>query len=331
MITLTLPLFLGGLLAHPLQSPSHEPAPIPRFAGTYRPAEGFLSYRRKARSGPERIFTQGTGEILGWLPLAQGKLWEQEVVLQENPGQINGFVFTYASSHPDPTGRAGSLNINFGLPNGKYRQLRLQGLPLGGRNGELLAWKVLVDLTNGYETLFETSVQNDQSFAWSMETLQPNTGPCVKIGDAPALLIDIGTQKIEKQASISLALELLTLPPGVTSYAAKKPGSADRLQLRASKLHRDGSILWDVVGKRKGRNYLLVMSESRCEISVGDATILVEETAQSRVLHLQEESLFTHDNAVHQPRYIQVLEFDGTPSVQNLTGASQGLCYINLP
>ena len=331
MISLTLPLFLGGLLAYPLQSPPHEPAPTPRFAGTYRPAEGFLSYHQAPRSGPKRVLTQGHGEIQGWLPLSPGKIWEQEVDLQENVGQINGFVFTYASSHPDPTGHSGSLNINFGLPDGKYRQLRLHGLPLGGQNGELLAWKVLVDLTNGHETLLKRSAWKGQSFSWSMETHHPNTGPCVKKGDDPARLIHLATQQIEEQASASLALELQTLPLGVTSYSARNPGTADCLQLRASRLHQEDGLLWDVIGKRDDRNYLLVMSEARCEVPVGEATLLVEETSRSRVLPLKKDSLITRDKASHQPLYLQVLEFDGTPSLHNLTGASQALRYVSLP
>lgn len=125
----------------------------------------------------------------GWCYLDKGALPDRGESEKE---QINGVEFEYCSTYPDATGNAGTIVLYFfddltatacegplGGASSWVHRIQVNNLPLGGANGELQCWRVILDLTGGAEfnLLQEESGQEDRRFGWTMECMQPDAGP----------------------------------------------------------------------------------------------------------------------------------------------------------
>jgi hypothetical protein len=169
---------------------------------SFKFGEGYERVTSSTRSGPVTIFNNRAARLYYYMPVSntdefvdEGSFHFQGVNGSE---QINGLVFDYCSSLPDPIGTAITVELRFyeevvafqgvtGWMDANNRNEKcgysLTGLPGNTAGGFSECWTVSLDLTGGYECTLpqeQTSGSGD-TFGWSaiyMDALNSaDTGP----------------------------------------------------------------------------------------------------------------------------------------------------------
>lgn len=295
------------LLNTSLEAQNSNSAPTPRFAGVYQPGIGFLRYesqnafdsgRSKATSGIER---------LSWEPQwphqqTKGIIWSSENF------EINALEVIYSSRYADPTGRGGNFLLSVELPGEGVQEIPLHGMPLGGNQGQLQSWRIIIKLTNGLEWQTKTS----HPIHWSWESNAPETGLC--------LLKD---ERSKKQPY----LKALTQEQGFKSIYPLNPGDGDNLTLQVKKNEAREVYSFAVQGGRPGKRYILFLANKRNQEEILTSTLLINKSTVFNRIPMDQGECTIQLPSKDIPVFIQALEFDGKTSDLSLTGASQGLRY----
>ncbi len=240
-------------------------APVPQSLGVFRPDTGLLAGHLESRMTPFPILE--TGEAIGkWMPSAgQIEIWDEGTTIDTETSQVTAFEVTWVSTTPLSQG---PLVVRFydKLKKGNcgtlLQEIFLPNLPRGGPRGEARAWKILVDLSGGWEF----SLQNPSGdFFWSLECPEHETGPY------------LASQDSHYPGMKKMSLTLHGSPPGITVFHPKKGTNANSLILVASAPDSRGWVHWEIPGAQENEQHLLLLATRTLETRLPTGTLLIDE------------------------------------------------------
>ncbi len=266
-------------------------SPVPRHLGIYRPGIGFLAQGAPARVGPDTRL-EFESALARWAPVGTGIEWVGQEDLGKTPDgilQVDGFDIAWCSS---ASTEKGSLEVSFyagdslkGPPADHAAPLArftLEGLPMGGPDGETRAWMMTVDLSGGFEFLLEAIRGR---FSWGFAAGEEDTGPYLldrgEDHDPQVVAMDPRTStQLEalglQMPGAGMALALHTETPGTRRVYPEEGFPSPTLRLVSSPVGPTARAWWRILGARPQARYFLWVSEGPGDGQMDGLPVLVD-------------------------------------------------------
>jgi hypothetical protein len=266
-------------------------SPVPRHLGIYRPGIGFLAQGTPARVGPDTRLELESA-LAQWAPVGAGVEWVGQEDLGKTPDgilQVDGFDLAWVSS---ASADEGSLEVSFyagdslnGPPADHASPLArftMDGLPMGGPDGETRAWMMTVDLSGGMEFLLEAP---QGRFSWGFAASEEATGPYLldrgEDHDPRVVAMDPRTSTQLEALGLQvpgagMALALHTETPGTRRIYPEEGLPSPTLRLVSSPVGPSARAWWRILGARPQAHYFLWVSDGAGDGQMDGLPVLVD-------------------------------------------------------